>query len=384
MNEKEYWFWLSGLKYIHRNDIGRLLEFFGSPEEIYRASREDLLECGVLDEVQICEMTLAGKQYDITSEMKKLEHKGIRYICCTEDVFPDKLKNIPDRPYALYVKGQLPENSSPSCGIVGARACSSYGKQTAFSAGADIAAKGISIISGMALGIDAEASKGALSAGGKTFVVLGGGVDVVYPLQNMSLYYDILDNGGGIISEYPPGTEPIGWQFPQRNRLISGLSDCVIIVEARKRSGTLVTANYALEQGRDVYAVPGRITDALSYSCNRLLYDGARIFLDPADVIEDLYGAAGYNRVFNAAPAPSAAGRRRRKLKAADVTDDLRVEKGSPEEAVYRVLSERPAYLADISKVSGVGQVEASAILTGLEFKGLAEEVSADCYRRIK
>ena len=212
----------------------------------------------------------------------------IRCIKKTDKEYPQKLLQYSSMPAALYVKGQLPSQERPSVAVIGARMCSPYGRIQAFRYAKFLSAAGVQIISGMALGIDSEGHKGALEGKMPTFAVLGSGVDVCYPRSNRKLYERILWESGGILSECPPGSPPMQWCFPARNRIISALSDAVLIVEAKENSGSLITAGFALEQGKMVFAIPGAVTDALSTGCHKLIYDGAGIAYTPEIILEEL------------------------------------------------------------------------------------------------
>ena len=201
--------------------------------------------------------------------------------------WPARLKDLAGMPEELYVIGELPRDDVPSAAIVGSRLCSAYGHTQADAFGRVLAEHGVQIVSGMALGIDGYAQRGALTAGGKSFAVLGSGVDICYPRSNRKLYRDLAVQGG-LISEFPPGTQPYSYNFPQRNRLISALSDIVLVVEARKKSGSLITVDFALDQGRTVFALPGRVGDALSDGCNYLIAQGAGIAWSPEALLEEL------------------------------------------------------------------------------------------------
>lgn len=215
------------------------------------------------------------------------QEKGIRYVSKQSEEYPDRLRNIINQPEGIYVLGKLPEKDEKLVAIVGARACSYYGESAARYFAGKLAEAGVGIISGMARGIDAAAHLGALEAGGKTYAVLGSGADVCYPKSNRELYERIRKQGG-ILSEYEAGTPPLAFHFPMRNRIISALSDRVLIAEARKKSGSLITADLALEQGKDVYAVPGGIFDPLSEGCNQLIAQGAAIAFSPEDLLKDM------------------------------------------------------------------------------------------------
>ena len=220
---------------------------------------------------------------------EKLAQAGIGFISAPEKGFPEKLREIPDPPFGIYYKGSMPSQEEPAAAIIGARLASGYGREQARRFGRQIGARGIAVISGMARGIDGIAQKAALDAGGKSFAVLGCGVDICYPEENRELY-ERLQQEGGVLSEYPPGMQPVAKLFPPRNRIISGLSDLVLVIEARKRSGTLITVDMALEQGREVYALPGRVSDSLSDGCNRLIRQGAGPATCPQDILEFFFG----------------------------------------------------------------------------------------------
>ena len=220
-------------------------------------------------------------------EYKKMIDMGIRIIPYSDESFPEKLRTIPDPPACLFVKGKLPDNNKPSVSIVGARMCSEYGRYASRQFGLGLAEAGIQIISGMALGVDGISQKAALKAGYPSYAVLGCSPEYCYPDGNRDVY-DMLCQNGGIISEYAPGTPPEARLFPMRNRIISGLSDIVLVIEARKKSGTQITVDMALEQGKEIFAVPGRITDRLSDGCNELIRQGAGIALSPDDIISSL------------------------------------------------------------------------------------------------
>ena len=220
---------------------------------------------------------------------EELAQAGISFVSALGEGFPDKLREIPDPPFGIYYKGKMPGEKEPAAAIIGARLASGYGREQARRFGRQISARGIAVISGMARGIDGIAQKAALDAGGKSYAVLGCGVDICYPEENRELY-ERLQQQGGVLSEYPPGMQPIAKLFPPRNRIISGLSDLVLVIEARKRSGTLITVDMALEQGREVYALPGRVSDALSDGCNRLIRQGAGPATCPQDILEYFFG----------------------------------------------------------------------------------------------
>lgn len=226
----------------------------------------------------------------------------IKYITPFDEEYPDKLRNIDNSPEGIYIKGSLPNKDAPCVAIVGSRVCSEYGKAMAKEFAKELAKNNVSIISGMARGIDGIAQEAAINAGGKSYGILGCGIDVVYPISNKRLYERVVEKGG-LITEYPPGREPLPHQFPQRNRIISALSDIVLVIEAKKRSGTSITVSRALEQGKDIFAVPGRLYDACSEGCNELISQGAGIAISP-DIILKALGVDSNRQDSNAFRVP--------------------------------------------------------------------------------
>ncbi len=238
--------------------------------------------------------------FDETAARSRLQAAGLRFVGRSEAVFPRLLHAIHDPPPGLFVRGSAGIDllARPAVAVVGARVCSAYGRQVARRLGRDAAAVGLVVVSGMARGVDAEAHRGALDAGGVTVAVLGCGVDRDYPAAHSSLAREIVDRGGLVVAEYGPGVEPAPWRFPARNRIIAGLCAATVVVEARERSGALITADFALEEGREVLTVPGEITSALSAGSNALLRFGATPLTSSADLLE-AYG-------FEQAPLPRA------------------------------------------------------------------------------
>lgn len=283
MNQYEYW--LHAAQGLGDSTRRQLMEAFVTAEEVYLA-REQHLRL-LLDEKKLALLEKSKKSWNLEEKYQHLLEAGIRMVCEWEEAFPKRLKEIPDPPFALYYKGALPQEHKLSVAVVGARECSEYGRYIGRAVGQQLGAEGIQVISGMARGIDGISQEAALEAGGYSCAILGCGVDVCYPRGNKELY-DRLERQGGLVSTYPPGTAPRPQLFPPRNRIVSGFADVVLVIEAGQKSGTLITVEMALEQGREVYAVPGRITDRLSDGCNRLLQDGAQIFFSPRDFVEEL------------------------------------------------------------------------------------------------
>ena len=291
--------------------------------------------------------------------MEEKPEERIRQISSKSAEYPQKLNNYPKMPEILFAKGNLPDAKKPTAAIVGARACSPYGRIQAFRYAKILSSAGVQIISGMAYGIDAEAHKGALEGGTPTYAVLAGGVDICYPSGNRPLYDRILRENGGILSEQPPGMRARNYFFPARNRIISGLADLVLIVEAREKSGSLITAQWALDQGKIVYAVPGPVNEALSMGCHKLIYDGAGIAYSPEILLREL-GLNCENKVKS--PEKNDLG----------LASDLKL--------VYSCLDLRPKSTDFLIQKTGLPPEKLGSLLLELKLSGLVREIGRHYY----
>lgn len=285
LTENYYAYMLHNIKGWGNKTLFMLLDKFGSCEAVYNATKEEIEPFVTAKQYNAFEK--AKSRWSLEGEYEYLYKRGIDFYSYNSPGYPRRLMDIPDPPFALYVMGKLPDEKRPSVSIIGARNSSEYGKYAAKLFGEKLSRSGIQIISGMARGVDGISQQSAIYAGGDSYGVLGCGVDICYPEENRRLY-EALINNGGVISEYVPGTEPKPQFFPPRNRIISGLSDAVLVIEAREKSGTLITVDMALEQGREVFALPGRICDSLSYGCNSLIRQGAGIASCPEDIVDFL------------------------------------------------------------------------------------------------
>ncbi|MDR1116879.1 MAG: DNA-processing protein DprA [Oscillospiraceae bacterium] len=286
MAQLKYWVWLSSKTGIKPAACQELISHFGTLENLYYAERGDYLKA---DGITGAEADILGdKSFETADRIFEACDRGqIKLMTMQDAEYPDRLKNIGVPPILLYYKGTMPVfDEEAAIAVIGTRKCTAYGVTAAERLAHDIAAGGGYIVSGMAAGLDSAAHIGALKAGKMTAAVLGGGVDVVYPPENRQLYEDIIASGV-VISEYPPGTRPLGIHFPVRNRIMSGLSLGVLVVEAPRHSGTNITANYALEEGRDVFAVPGSIYVRESEGANNLIKSGAKLVSDAWDVLSE-------------------------------------------------------------------------------------------------
>lgn len=281
----KYLYWLDRIEGLGSLAKKNLMEAFGDAQEVYQGQEKYLKF--ILDEKKLELVLKAQRELEVEKAYDTAWQEGIQMVWYRDAEFPEKLRHIPDAPFCVYYKGRLPDETLPSVAVIGARECSQYGEYVARELGKMLGEQGIQVISGMARGIDGISQSAALAAGGASFGVLGCGVDVCYPKSNRRLYEELI-NVGGILSTYPPGTLPQAKLFPPRNRIVSGLADVLVVIEARQKSGTYITVEMALEQGREIYAVPGRVTDRLSDGCNKMLKDGAHVFLSPQDFLMDL------------------------------------------------------------------------------------------------
>ena len=284
----KYWVWLTTVEGLTNHSRWLLLEHFHSPEEIYYAETEQIRLVAGMNSAQaaLLEKKSLQRAEEILSDCAA---KDVFVITVQDAAYPSRLREIYNAPLLLYGKGAMPLfDDEAAVTVVGTRDRTPYGVQVAEEWGYELAKQGAVVVSGLAKGIDAAAHRGALRAGGFTAAILGCGVDVVYPAENRRLYEDILATGV-LLSEYPPGTRPEGWHFPERNRIMSGLSLATVVVEADRDSGALITARAALEQGRDVFAVPGPIHAPQSRGCNELIRDGAGLVTCGWDILQEYH-----------------------------------------------------------------------------------------------
>ena len=286
MSSLKYWIWLSMRAGIGAARAKIILEHFGTPERVYNAEGRDFLDVeGIkmddINELMQKDLSAANKALASCSEI------GCRTVTLLDSDYPDRLRNIYDPPLILYVRGSLPDiDEEPVVGVVGTRKCTPYGMKTAENIGYNLSRAGIIVTTGLALGVDSVAARGALRGGSKVVGVIGSGLDVIYPPDNKHLFDDVA-NYGAVISEYPPGTPAVKTHFPARNRIISGLSLGVAVIEAPVKSGALITASRALEQGRDVFALPGNVDAVTCEGSNALLREGAIPFVSADDIIDE-------------------------------------------------------------------------------------------------
>lgn len=357
--EKEYLYWLCQIPGIGAISMARLWEHFRSFERIYNIEGMQFVSMGILSSKAGAYFdSWKGKLEEEKRHYQQLQEKGIRFVSVLDQEYPKRLTYIYDFPMALYVKGKMPVDHIPSAAVIGARNCTSYGRQVAKILGKRLGESGIQIISGMALGIDGAGHEGALEGNGCTFAVLGSGVDVCYPQRHWPLYCRIPENGG-ILSEFPLKTEALPRHFPMRNRIISGLADIIIVVEAKEKSGSLITADLGLEQGKEIFAVPGMITSSLSLGCNQLIRQGASVVTAIEDILEFFQINQKQNRNL-----------------------DEKNENGlaKKEKMLYSCLDFHPKFLDQLVVESGLPVEEVMGILLELEWKGFLLQPASHYY----
>lgn len=285
--------WWNGMAHfcISPKKTDAILTYFETPKNALTASQKDWAEFyglaesfGFTEEEK--ERIAVYCKRDHEEAYDVLKSSGIGFVLQEDAEYPDKMKKIFSAPRFFYYKGKLPQGKNIA--VIGARNCSGYGSRVAFQIAKELAQTGVGIISGLAYGVDRAAHDGALAGRGATYGIMGCGIDICYPKCHQMVYDKMCETGGGIISEYPPGTQPLSWFFPQRNRIIAALSDGILVSEAREKSGTLITVSFGLEYGKTIYAVPGRVDDVLSQGCIRLIKEGAKPVVKAEDILEDM------------------------------------------------------------------------------------------------
>lgn len=265
--------------------LGKLLELFASPQDIFKAPVEELTGLSAIGE-NLAVRIRSFKEQDLDKELKSAQKLDLEIVTFEDPGYPENLRNIPGAPIVLYVKGKITKEDNLAIGIVGSREASFYGLSNAVKFSAGLAIEGFTVVSGLARGIDTAAHRGALKAGGRTIAVLGSGFKNIYPPENAGLSEEIAQNGA-VVSEFPLDEKPCRENFPRRNRIISGLSLGLLVAEAAKNSGALITADFALEQGREVFAFPGRIDSSNSFGANELIKQGAKLVSGVQDILEE-------------------------------------------------------------------------------------------------
>ncbi len=362
----KYWVWLSSIPKLGAVKCNQLINHFGDPKNIWDASLSEFKRLPFLTG-QIADL-LSDVRYkeEALKQFKVINDLNIKIISVKDGLYPYYLRNIHDPPIILYVKGSILKEEK-CVAVVGSRRATSYGMKMAEKIAYELAGLGITVVSGMARGIDTCSHNGALRAGGRTVAVLGCGLDIAYPSENEELMNKIAA-AGAAISEYPPGVRPMPMNFPARNRLISGISQGIVVIEAGERSGSLITAEFALEQGREVFAVPGNINSFTSVGTNKLIRDGAKIVTCVEDIIEEL---AGFNYTGINTGIERKEGFDESKFRGLD----------SDERKLVEFLKTEPLHIDVLANKSGFGVKVVNSLLIMLELKGIVEQAPGKIFK---
>ena len=364
MDERELraWLRLSRLE-LSPTAARALIDRFGGPQAVFEASEPDLATVERLSDKTRAKV-LSPMPAAIERDIQLIGELGVSVVSITSEDYPANLKEIYDPPVLLYARGRLVEADKMALAIVGSRRAAPYGLSVAEKIARDLASRGLTIVSGGARGVDTAAHKGALAAGGRTIAFLGCGVDIGYPAENRKLYEVIAENGA-VLSEFPFGATPEPWRFPPRNRLISGMSIGVLICQSPAASGALITAGYAAEQGKDVYAVPGNVDDDRNRGCHALIRDGAKLVECAEDILEEL----GLKQAGDES--------------ARQLALPIESLKNENERKIAALLSLEPIQVDEIIEKTGLPAPMVAGTLTILEMKNIARRVPGNAYVRV-
>ncbi len=369
------WIALNMVRGIGPRTANLLLDRYGAPANIFAAPLEALLRDGLKPDTvaQLKNTEILAKA---EAEIERLESLGANIITLDDDEYPELLKEIYDPPIVLYVKGDLSSAlTRPAIGVVGSRRCSTYGVNAANFLARELAAQGISIVSGLARGIDGASHRGAIEAAGKTVGVIGTGLDVIYPKEHKKLTDEVAENGA-VVSEFPLGTPPLAQNFPYRNRVLSGLCFGILVVEASEHSGSLITARLAHEQGREVFAVPGNITSQTSFGPNFLIKDGAKLVQQARDVIEELPPHIKESLPGYALPE----GKKKKSNASAQMTFEAVALSVTEQKVLELLTADSASHIDQLLMTSGLSSPDLMAALLGLDMKDRIRELPGKCF----
>lgn len=373
MTDLEYLILLNLLPDIGAVRLKFLLKRFGSIKNIFTATQAELEEVEDIGPKIASSILKYEKERELERELKLINKHNVKVISCLDKEYPDNLKEIYNPPIILYVRGNILPEDKFAIAIVGSRNASHYGISAAERLGYELASRGLTISSGLARGIDAAGHKGALKAKGRTIAVLGSGLTDIYPPEHLELADEIAKNGA-VVSEFPMETAPLKENFPRRNRIISGLSLGVVVVEAAKNSGALITADFALEQGRELYAVPGQARAVTSYGTNMLIRQGAKLVETADDIIEELKEIIKRDSLFTAKSENKGE---------SDIFQSAKIHNlNESERKVLDTVNLEPTFIDDIVDVANLSTSEILNCLTKLELKGLVEQLPGKSYVR--
>jgi DNA processing protein len=352
------WLALARIEGLGCASAKKIAQHFASIGEAFAASEKQLREIAGLDQRAIHGLLAFSDWADANRELRRIKEMGAAILPITGTAYPERLRQIPDPPPFLYVRGGIRAQDQKAVAVVGSRSASPYGVRIARDLCRDLASLGFTVVSGMARGIDGEAHQAALEAGGRTVAVLGSGVDVIYPGEHRSLYHEI-SGSGAIISELSMGTRPLAHHFPARNRIISGLSLGVVVVEATEKSGSLITARLAMEQGREVFAVPGQAGASRSRGAHQLIREGAKLVENVDDIVEEI--------------APQL--RSRDRTRGLSPKMELPAEMGVEAKKILELIESAPLQIDDLIEGSGLSPAKVSEVLLRLEIGGFLRQL---------
>jgi len=358
-HEEAFWLAFSNVRGIGAVRFRKLINFFGDLAKAWQADRSELVTAGLTEKAaeQVIETRKKLSPENLADDLKR---KGIKFLTWNSPEYPPYLMEIAQPPPVLYFVGEILPKDDLAIAIVGTRNVTKYGRQITHDTATYLAGNGVTVVSGLARGVDGIAHQAALGVGGRTFAVLGSGVDVIYPPEHRKLASEIVKHGA-LISDYPPGTKPDGINFPPRNRIISGLSRGTVVIEAGERSGALITAKFALEQGRDIFAVPGSVLSQMSKGTNQLIAEGATPMTNPVIITETLNLAR--------------TGRERK-----TETDEI----SAVEKNILRVLGDENLHIDEICARTSLTIEKLTAELTLMELKGIVQRENGMEYQRVK
>ncbi|GAW94332.1 DNA-processing protein DprA [Calderihabitans maritimus] len=357
MDKNIYWLALIQTPMVGPRTLLKLVRHLGNPQRVWEANRKELEQVPEIPPAVVENIVVRRRSLDLQREWDRLQEYQVRLITIDDEDYPVNLKRIYDPPPVLFVKGTIKKEDEQAIAIVGSRRATAYGRKVAQKLAQELVLNGFCVVSGMARGIDTCAHQGALQGGGRTIAVLGSGINVVYPRENDQLMESISENGA-VISEFPLDTQPEPGNFPVRNRIISGLAWGTLVVEATERSGSLITVDFALEQGRDVFAVPGPITSPCSKGTNNLIKQGAKLVETVADILEE-YGIKPF-------------------FSGEDRKGNISLDK--IEKEVLQLVSSEPVHVDELQKLTGLSISRLNSILMFLELKGLVRQLPGKYY----
>lgn len=362
LTEREYWFWLCNINGIGYQKITELLDYYQEVKEIFTAKENTLSQIKSLVKKDIEYLSKVHEEDVVHRLYEKLMKEETKFLLQQDVDYPKPILQVYEPPYAVYVKGKLPDLTKPKLAIVGARNCTNYGRELSMYFARELAKEGVQIISGLAMGVDGYSHQGALIADGYTLGILGCGIDCCYPESNRAIYEQMIEKGG-VMSEHGYHVKPRAGNFPKRNRLIAGMSDAILVVEAKERSGSFITVDQGLEQGKDIFVIPGRITDKLSVGCNRLARMGAQVVCHPRDLLEYFHlESEKENQIVGA------------------LLQQTKEMLSEEELKMVQYLSLEPVYLGRLVEQMRLDVGRVSSLLISLELKQVVREVAKNYY----